>query len=107
MWDIEFDEKCDSFLLKDMTDVYQALDDSLSNINMILGSRFVKPLRQEAETWKQHIMTLGDMVDQWMDCQRKWRYLENIFKAADIKAALKEETKKFEGVDKFFKNLMV
>lgn len=52
MWDIEFDEKCDSFLLKDMTDVYQALDDSLSNINMILGSRFVKPLRQEAETWK-------------------------------------------------------
>jgi dynein heavy chain len=106
MWDIEFDEKCDCFLLKDMTDVYQALDDSLSNINMILGSRFVKPLRQDAETWKQHIMTLGDMVDQWMDCQRKWRYLENIFKAADIKAALKEETKKFEGVDRFFKGLM-
>jgi len=33
-------------------------------------------------------------------------YLENIFKAPDIKKSLPEETKKFEGVDKFFKNLM-
>jgi len=33
-------------------------------------------------------------------------YLENIFKAPDIKKSLMEETKKFEGVDKFFKNLM-
>lgn len=49
LWDIEYEEKCECYLLKDMTDVYQALDDSLSNINMILGSRFVKPLRAEAE----------------------------------------------------------
>lgn len=106
MWDIAYEEKCECYILKDMTEVYNALDESLSNINMILGSRFVKPLREEADQWKKWIMILSDMVDQWMECQKKWMYLENIFKAPDIKKSLMEETKKFEGVDKFFKNLM-
>jgi len=68
MWDIAYEEKCECYILKDMTEVYNALDESLSNINMILGSRFVKPLREEADQWKKLIMILSDMVDQWMEC---------------------------------------
>lgn len=34
-------------------------------------------------------------------------YLENIFKAKDIRQAMQDETKRFDAVDKFFKNLMV
>lgn len=83
------------------------LDESLANINMVLGSRFVKPLRAEAEQWKKWILTISDMIEQWQMCQLNWRYLENIFmKAADIRKSLPDETKKFEGIDKFFKTLM-
>jgi dynein heavy chain len=39
-------------VLDEIDDVFTALDDSLATINTILGSRFVKPLRVEAETWK-------------------------------------------------------
>jgi dynein heavy chain len=46
------------------------------------------------------------MIDQWVICQKNWRYLENIFKASDIKQALPKATTDFVGVDKFFKNLM-
>jgi len=67
---------------------------------MILGSRFVKPLREEAEVWKKNIMTLSDMVDEWYGVQRAWMYLENIFTAQDIKKAMPLETKAFENVDK-------
>ena len=51
-------------------------------------------------------MTLSDMIDQWVLCQRNWRYLENIFKANDIKVALAEATAKFFTVDKNFKIIM-
>jgi dynein heavy chain len=105
-FDVVWDDKCECFILKDMEAVFTALDDSLANINMILGSRFVKPLRQEAEQWQSWILILSDMVDEWLMCQKNWRYLENIFKAPDIKKSLSEETKKFEGVSKFFLQLM-
>ena len=55
------------------------IDDTLANMTMILGSRFVKPLRKEAEEWKKNIMTLSDMVEEWYAVQRAWMYLENIF----------------------------
>jgi len=46
---VEWEDKCDSYILKDLEDIYTALDESLANLNMILGSRFVAPLRVEAE----------------------------------------------------------
>lgn len=51
-------------------------------------------------------MTLSDMVDVWYAVQRSWMYLENIFKAQDIKKAMPVETKNFDTVDKNFKILM-
>ena len=73
---------------------------------MILGSRYVKPLRTEAETWKKNLFTLNQVVEEWVTCQKNWIYLENIFAAADIKKQLPTESQKFESVDKFFKLLM-
>jgi len=103
---LALDEKTDVQILKDMEEVFQSLDESLADINMILGSRFVKPLRDVAEKWKRDILYMTDMVDEWLLCQKNWRYLANIFKAQDIKAAMPEETKLFEGVDKFYRQLM-
>jgi hypothetical protein len=34
-------------------------------------------------------------------------YLENIFKGAEIKKALAEESRKFESVDKFYRNTLM
>lgn len=76
---------------------------------MVLGSRFVKPLRPEAEQWKKWILTISEMIEEWQNCQLNWRYLENIFMkagAADIKKNLPDETKKFELVHKSFTQLM-
>ena len=104
---VEVDPKTECPILKDLEEIYTNLDESLASINQILGSRFVKPLRPEAELWKRWIVGLSDMLDQWVLCQRNWKYLENIFKAADIKRAMPEETKKFDSVDKSFKTLML
>jgi hypothetical protein len=34
-------------------------------------------------------------------------YLDNIFKGSEIKKALPDESKKFESVDKFFRNTLM
>lgn len=94
---IEIDEKTECPILIKLDDIFTILDESLANINMVLGSRFVKPLRSEAEQWKKWIFTINDMIEQWQMCQLNWRYLENIFmRAADIRKSLPDETKKFE-----------
>lgn len=62
---IEMDDKVETYIITDLEEIYTALDESLALINAVLGSRYVKPLREPAETWKRHIMTLSDMVDQW------------------------------------------
>ena len=93
-------------VLDEIEDVFAALDDSLASINTILGSRFVKPLRVEAERWKKDLFLLNQVIEEWVTCQKQWIYLENIFKAPDIKRQLPTESQKFEKVDNFFKQQM-
>jgi len=57
-------------------------------INTILGSRLVKPLRLEADGWKRNLHLLNDIVEEWINCQKQWIYLENIFQAPDIRRQL-------------------
>lgn len=49
----------DAFILDQIDDIFQSLDEGLATINMILGSRYVKPLRNEAETWKKNLFILN------------------------------------------------
>lgn len=44
-----------------------------------------------------------EIVEKWIEAQRKWMYLENIFGAPDIKTQMPLESKEFEVCDKFIK----
>jgi len=57
-------------VLVDIDDIFTSLDEGLASINMILGSRYVKPLRTEAETWKRNLLTLNSIVEEWVNCQK-------------------------------------
>jgi dynein heavy chain len=59
--------------------LYTALDESLAQINMILGNRYVKVMRLRAEGLKKKLSTLVECIAQWSECQKQWCYLENIF----------------------------
>lgn len=57
-------------ILDEIEDIYTDLDESIASVNMILGSRYVKPLREEAESWKKNLITLNSVVDEWVNCQK-------------------------------------
>ena len=80
-----------SYILEDVDDIYTTLDESMASINMILGSRFVKPLRSDAEIWKKNLQLLSKVLDNWVFLQKQWMYLENIFTAGDIRKQLLNE----------------
>jgi dynein heavy chain len=79
----------------------------MASINMILGSRYVKPIRVEAENMKKTFVNLSKVLDNWIFLQKQWMYLENIFTAGDIRKQLSSEASKFDFVDKNFKQIMV
>jgi len=59
--------------------IYQYLDEGQATINMILGNRFVKVMRKEAEKFRNELLTLSSAVDEWVKVQQSWIYLENVF----------------------------
>ena len=87
--------------------MYTALDEGLATINMILGNRFVRIMRADAEKVKKELTVLNDAMVEWVDVQRQWCYLENIFNGGSIRQQLPEETKIFTSVDKAFHQLNI
>ena len=79
------------------------MDDFLANLNNILGSRYLKLLRSKAEKLHKEVLQGSETLDEWLQMQKNWIYLENIFASADIKIKLKDENSLFENVDKLFK----
>ena len=84
------------FILGGQDDMYQYLDEGLANINMILGNRFVKIMRPKAERVKKDLSLLSAAFEEWLEVQKQWCYLENIFSGGSIKQQLPDESKLFE-----------
>lgn len=88
-------------------DMFTALDESMANIAMILGNRYVAAMRDKAEHWKKDLNTINSALEQWVKLQKTWQYLETILlSGAEIRRALGKEVAQFEKVDLFFRKLM-
>lgn len=69
----------DLFKIVGFDSVLQVIDESMSQINVILSSRYVKRYQREAEDFNLSINLIFDCFELWKECQRSWLYLENIF----------------------------
>ena len=94
------------YILGEIDELYNFLDENLAQINMILGNRYAAVVRKQAEQTKVELQRLDTCLEEWINLMKQWMYLENIFKAGDVKKSLSQESNMFEGVDKFFRNLM-
>jgi len=73
-----------------LEDITAALDESLVTINTVLGSRFCAHIRSDVENYQKRLMLLSETLDEWLNCQKQWMYLEAILFADDIKRDLPE-----------------
>jgi dynein heavy chain, axonemal len=89
-------DRLDAFKLSEMDLVQTVLDESLTNISNIMGSRYVKRLQVEAESWQQKLNVVAETIEAWKEFQRAWLYLDNIFASPDIKRNCAKDNQEFE-----------
>lgn len=78
-------DRSDAFKLAEMDIVQNVLDESLTAVSNIIGSRYVKRLQVEAEGWQYKLNVVSDSLEAWKEFQRSWLYLDNIFASPDIR----------------------
>ena len=63
--------------------------------------------KPKVRRWERILNRVNETLEAWYTVQRKWMYLESIFVGAeDIRLQLPEEAKKFDAIDKTFKQAM-
>ena len=63
-------------------------------------------VRGDVDRMSQSLRLFSDTLEEWLECQKKWLYLENIFMAPDIQRQLPNETMLFGTVDRQFKSIL-
>ncbi|TPP41138.1 Dynein heavy chain and region D6 of dynein motor family protein [Leishmania donovani] len=93
------------FILDDLEEVIQQLDDHQIELQTTMASRFVASVRHKVEKWMRDLRVVGNVIEEWITLQKNWMYLEFIFSSDDIKEQLPEESEMFDGVDRLFRSL--
>ncbi|PWU88046.1 putative dynein heavy chain [Trypanosoma cruzi] len=59
------------FILTQLEDVIQQLDDHQIELQTIMASRFVAPVRERVEEWIRNLRLVDDVIDEWITLQKK------------------------------------
>jgi dynein heavy chain len=94
------------FILTGINKVVVILDESLSEIQDILGSRYVKRLIVKVQKLADDLLIVSDTIEAWRECQRNWLYLENIFSSKDIRQQRSKDYQDFDNVNKAWNKIM-
>ncbi|KPI86557.1 putative dynein heavy chain [Leptomonas seymouri] len=88
-------------------DVTTMLDDSAVAISTIGSSKHCQGvLRSQVDRWENRFKYMLETLDKWVELQRSWIYLENIFSSSEIRSQWKDDAQRFEKVNRFYKDLM-
>ena len=73
----------------------------------MLTSKFIAHFLEEVSMWQKKLSTADQVISIWFEVQRTWSHLESIFIGSeDIRSQLPEDSKRFDGIDTDFKELV-
>lgn len=93
-------------ILAPLDDVEAMLDDQLVSIHSMKLSPFSTCILPVLMEWESNLMSLGLLLEQWLYVQSSWLYLYPIFSSDDLAQQLPIESKKFDTVDKTWRDVM-
>lgn len=93
-------------ILTSVDDIQNVLDDQIVRTQAMRGSRYVKPFEPRVKAWEKTLNDLQEIMDNWLNMQGTWLYLEPIFASEDICKQMPTEAKRFRTVDSVFRGTM-
>ena len=102
---VNYQDKCR--LIRGWDELFLKLDEHTNQLLSMRQSPFFKVFEGKATEYEGKLEELHEILDQWIDVQRRWVYLEGIFYGSqDIKIQLKAEFNRFKGIDSDFIAIM-
>ncbi|TRY82989.1 hypothetical protein DNTS_022847 [Danionella cerebrum] len=94
-------------LLKSNEELVETLEDNQVQLQNLMSSKYISFFLEEVSTWQRKLSVSDSVISIWFEVQRTWCHLESIFIGSDdIRSQLPEDSKRFEGIDTDFKELM-
>ena len=95
-----------TYIIKVSDDCSQLLDDHIVMTQSMSFSPYKKPFEDRINTWEGKLVMTQDVLDEWMNCQRAWLYLEPIFSSEDINRQLPIESKRYQTMERIWRKVM-
>lgn len=94
-------------LLRASEELIETLEENQVQLQNLLTSKFIGFFETEVSEWQKKLSVADQVISVFFEVQRKWQYLESIFIGSeDIRSQLPEDSKRFEKIDREFKEIL-
>ncbi|XP_071797739.1 dynein beta chain, ciliary isoform X1 [Asterias amurensis] len=94
-------------LLRSSEELIETLEDNQVQLQNLMTSKYIAHFLEEVSGWQKKLSIADSVISIWFEVQRTWSHLESIFIGSeDIRNQLPEDSKRFDGIDTDFKDLM-
>ncbi|XP_022909837.1 dynein beta chain, ciliary-like [Onthophagus taurus] len=103
----EMHERTKMKLLVASEELIETLEDNQGQLQNMMTSKFIAFFLEEVSDWQKKLSNADQVINIFFEVQRKWTYLESIFVGSeDIRNQLPEDSKRFDKLDKDFKDVL-
>jgi energy-coupling factor transporter ATP-binding protein EcfA2 len=99
-------EKEGWFVVSDFICVYNEIDDLIIATEKILMSRYINPLKSQADSLMKALAEAESLLRIWELFQSKWKSLHPMFAMEDVRSFIPLEARKFTTLDNAWKRIM-
>ncbi|XP_063366022.1 dynein axonemal heavy chain 1-like [Cydia amplana] len=95
-----------TFIMKIADETLQLLDEHQLQTQQLSFSPFKAAFELRIQEWGDKLNQTQRFVDEWIECQKEWMYLEPIFTSEDISRQLPMEAKKYNTMERIWRRIM-
>ncbi|XP_053785531.1 dynein axonemal heavy chain 1 isoform X3 [Desmodus rotundus] len=99
-------KETETYILKSPDEASQLLDDHIVMTQSMSFSPYKKPFEQRINSWETKLKLTQEVLEEWLNCQRSWLYLEPIFTSEDINRQLPVESKRYQTMERIWRKIM-
>ena len=93
------------YILSGVEEIQRHLQDHEITLTSMLNSEYISGIQSKVENLKNKLSYISDILDQWVDCQQKWCFLEPIFSQYEVQRQFASQTTKFRVIDRRWRGI--